>query len=238
MFKRVLISVAVSMMSISMMSYHSHAQGLGYGDVNTYGPTWAGFYAGVLVGGARTSEEFNGTLNASGNADGYSIGLFGGGNAQMGNLVMGVEAELGTTFGDVTLGGLNTDQESNMAGRVRAGVAVNDRVLLFFTTGLANTSVELTAPNEVSSDVDLVGWQAGIGAEALISSNIFVRGDYIYTNYFDELIPSNFGSNTEYDLEAHQFRVGLGYKFQSEARETGVHLSAPRYMMLNRLLIK
>ncbi len=213
MFQRLMVTIIFGAGFSFLANSMAQAQDLGYGNAGSFGPVWAGFYAGGFVGGVRSSEELTGNVNGTGNADGYGAGVYAGGNAQSGNLVVGFEGELSTTIGDMTINGLTTNLENSWAGRARVGVAVNDRALLFFTTGLVNSSIELTAPNNVSSDFDLVGIQAGVGAEALVSSNIFIRADYLYTNYFDEMIPSNFGANTEYDLENHQFRVGLGYKF-------------------------
>jgi outer membrane immunogenic protein len=50
------------------------------------------------------------------------------------------------------------------------------------------------------SDIDLDGVRVGAGVEVALTDRVFSQIEYRYTNY-------------ELDAEAHQFVLGIGYRF-------------------------
>jgi outer membrane immunogenic protein len=181
--------------------------------------TWAGAYVGLHAGyalGADSEATTTGTpgflgLIGPGIAPGQlkvgRDGFMGGGqvgyNAQFGNLVTGLEADLslmpkGRDSGFIGATALGTTQlltsassEMRWFGTVRARLGVaNDRVLVYATGGLAfadlKTSASVTgvqAPGLVWSDAKSetkFGWTLGAGLEYAVTQNWTVKGEYLY----------------------------------------------------------
>jgi outer membrane immunogenic protein len=180
--------------------------------------TWAGAYMGLHVGyalGYDSDATTTGTagfqgLIAPGIAPGKlkvgRDGFMGGGqvgyNAQFGNLVTGLEADLslmpkGRDAGFIGAPVLGTQlltaagSEMRWFGTVRARLGVaSDRVLVYATGGLAfadlKTSASVTgvqAPGLVWSDAKSqtkFGWTLGAGLEYAVTQNWTVKGEYLY----------------------------------------------------------
>jgi outer membrane immunogenic protein len=166
--------------------------------------SWTGFYIGGQVGGGWST--FKGTdpttpgapwtsINASGVIAGGQIG----GNYQIGNAVLGLEASYDWSNIRVNDGGpfaggagltmtLKNDYVATVAGRV--GYAF-DRVLLYAKGGAAFTRDRLDANNGLagalagsgSGSFSRTGWVAGAGIEWAFLPNWSVKAEYNYLGF-------------------------------------------------------
>ena len=197
--------------------------------------SWTGFYIGGQVGYSFGNDHLYEYLTSNGaytnfekkyDVSGVSGGLYGGGNYQMGNVVLGLEGDIegGSIKGDwrdVLVGGAG-DTQINVQGSLRGrfGLAV-DRTLFYGTGGLAVAEVKhtysnlLTGINETSSSVR-AGWTAGAGIEIALTPNILARVEYRYTDYgmsrYDS-VTSFPGLSGTMEPKLSTIRVGAAYRF-------------------------
>jgi outer membrane immunogenic protein len=178
-------------------------------------PTWDGFYIGSYVGWAW----FDADLTAGGfDTDDAIAGSVAGYNWQSGNWVFGLEADIG--FSIARADGNSSDLDGNeRAGvdwigtaRGRVGYAF-DNVLVYVAGGASGAEVEIDDNSEIDSDV-LLGWTVGAGVEAKINDKASVRIEYLFSDYGSEDFDAD-GSPTTVDLQSHQVRAVLNYKFDS-----------------------
>lgn len=169
--------------------------------------TWSGFYAGAF--GAYNFGQFDASIGDI-NADGAAGGAFAGINFQDGAFVYGAEADLGYSGAQGTLGGAFAEQ--GVFGSLRARVGYSfDPFMIYATAGGAATQAKVTAG--VNSDENThLGWTVGVGADAMLTDNVFGRLEYRYTDYQDKnfnlggtVVSSGFQENT--------IRAGIGLKF-------------------------
>ena len=156
--------------------------------------SWTGFYVGgdggygyATSSGTSVSPGF-GTVPYSFNVHGPIAGRIVGGNYQMGQLVLGAEADW--QWADLTgnsgaVGGLTmaTTVKSYGSARGRFGFAV-DHWLFFGTAGWAwgTWSTSYTPIGFTSSDSSHAGWTAGAGLEYAFTNNLLGRVEYRYTD--------------------------------------------------------
>ncbi len=156
---------------------------------------WSGAYLGVWAGLAcldgRGSLIDNTTPSGPWNNGG--CGVKGGGlvgyNHQMNNIVLGVEADLGTT-GDIvrnTEAGADFRFGMNYLATFRGRVGwAQDDTLFYFTGGAAyaqgviNGIVSATPSNLTA---DQWGWTIGGGIEHAVTDNFRLRLEYLYTQF-------------------------------------------------------
>lgn len=126
-------------------------------------------------------------------------------NAQFDNFVLGVE---GDVYWSNLAGGMSYDSPQPFTGevdidatidwtaslRARAGVAF-DGVLLYGTAGLAAAKISSTEVIEVvgaggfdgdypaSQSAVHYGYAVGVGAEVMVTENVSLRGQYMYSNF-------------------------------------------------------
>ncbi|MGY5779115.1 outer membrane protein [Rhizobium sp. LEGMi135b] len=165
---------------------------------------WSGFY----IGGAGDWNK--GHFNHNGNAYGFGGQAFTGYNWQQGQIVYGVEADLGYSGADATRNGLTAKNGVNGSVRGRLGYDFNP-FMLYGTAGLALGQNKLS--DDTSSDSKTaVGYTVGAGAETFITNNITARLEYRYTDY----------GKKNFDLDSGRFsrgydeqsvKVGIGVKF-------------------------
>jgi len=145
------------------------------------------------------------------NDDGGEFGVRAGYDWQMGGIVFGVVADFGKPTGEDAVTGFSTtpanysfrhDLDHLAAARVRLGLATG-RFLPYVTGGFAQGNVNSTynSSNTANSftprrkDDTADGFQVGGGVETMVSSNVSVGLEYIYTDL---------------DVDAHVIRVGPG----------------------------
>jgi outer membrane immunogenic protein len=217
--------------------------------------SWTGLYIGVNAGGAWGKSDittfltgiFGVNTTAVGIADspslkpnGFTGGVQGGYNYQIGNIVLGIELDLNYlglkdslsgTFPYPGLGG-GTFTVSNsvqtdwlFTARTRIGYAF-DRALIYATGGLAVTNVrynesfnDVFATSENSSiSANKTGWTAGGGLEYAMTNNWSAKAEYLYANFGSvnsavHAINAPVTFHHEARLTTNIVRAGLNYKF-------------------------
>ena len=186
--------------------------------------TWTGFYVGVNVGGIFANHNaslvaaspipvfvnalFPGTVPASASLDSAGIlgGVQAGYNWQMGNIVLGVEADVGVASASKTLNfnstpfgvAVNAFGKAGVSwlgtARVRLGFTPWDNFLVYATGGAAFGGVE----NRLGAVASIggvpianyagggrstsTGWTVGGGFEYGFNYNWTVKTEYLYYN--------------------------------------------------------
>lgn len=172
---------------------------------------WEGGYAGITGSYATGSADHSQAAPNGHDIDGYRAGAFGGFNMQNGQFVYGLEGDV--SGGNVDGSNATNSLESNVDGslRARAGVALNDRALVYGTAGAAAAQLEATEGG-VSDTETAIGWTAGAGVDVKVTENVFARGEYRYTDYGSHTFQTGSGANSV-DADENRFTVGLGLKF-------------------------
>jgi outer membrane immunogenic protein len=170
--------------------------------------TWSGPYAGVTVGyGFAGDTEVGSPINNSIDTDGFQIGGFAGYNYQAGNIVAGVEGDIGYSWEDGSNAGWDSNSGVEGSLRARLGYVVTPDVLLYATAGGAAKKLEVS-DGITSEDKGLIGWTAGAGADVMITQQVFGRVEYRYTDFGS----SDF-NGVDVSDKGHRVTVGLGMKF-------------------------
>jgi outer membrane immunogenic protein len=199
--------------------------------------TWTGTYIG-LVGGyswSHSAPTYDSLATQSVatlapfNASGWTGGITGGANYQLGSgMVIGLELD-GSLAGvdDTVVDNLanfvnnntgntvtaKTDATGNIRGRL--GYAVN-RTLFFGTAGLtlAHSKISSSADATITDSATLVGWTVGAGVEQAITDRVSAKLEYQYTAFGNH---TWFADNADVaatgNVSASTIRAGLNYHF-------------------------
>lgn len=173
----------------------------------SFAPTdWSGVYLGAFGGYSfgRFADDNGNTLGA----DDFVLGGFGGVNFQNGDIVYGVEGDIGYSFIDAVAGNL---LEQGVFGSLRGRIGYAfDPVLIYATAGVAatNLTVDTGGPQETNTHI---GWTAGVGADVLLTENVFGRLEYRYSDYASQPYAVVGGERLSFD--DHSIRLGIGFKF-------------------------
>lgn len=167
---------------------------------------WSGGYVGGY--GEYKWGEFSAL--PGGSADGFGGGVYGGYNWQTDNIVYGLEADIGYSGADVSLGGTTAEQGFNGSLRARMGYDINP-FLVYATGGVAATKAKVTTGAGSDSNTHL-GWTVGAGAEAFVTDTITTRLEYRYTDYQSEAYNIG-GATISSGFDDHSVRLGIGMKF-------------------------
>jgi outer membrane immunogenic protein len=173
--------------------------------------------------------------------DGVNVGGRIGYDWQFGNFVLGavadasyVDIEDNTTAFSVTPAFYSFDRELEylVTGRLRAGVAF-DRVLAYATGGFAyggiDQSFSTNSPAVLVSvsegDDDAWGYTVGAGVEGLLTQNVSIGAEYLYTDLDVDTQTARFsggafGAGTDMrpvddEFDFHTVRATLSYRFNS-----------------------
>lgn len=207
--------------------------------------SWTGLYIGLNAGYGYGDSDADYALNfdpveVGGAADIVAKGALGGGqvgvNWQTGSLVIGLEADLqaadvkGEThivYVDSSVvdfhGGWNLNWYTT--GRLRAGVLVSPRLLLYATGGVAYGEVDSNFDLNVLSGLvevgygktkDQLGWTAGFGFEYAFSDHVTAKVEYQYVDLGSRNITENPYFSDEYgslttDIAFHSVKAGLNF---------------------------
>lgn len=147
----------------------------------------------VVVGIDRVSTPFDFEIQ---HPNGVVFGAALGYDLQSGNFVYGVEAELTEATGNQEVGSGEIGTGRDIYGGIRLGIAVSDKALLYIKGGYTN--FRLTAGPSGADNFH--GARIGTGLELNVSENIYLRGEYRYSNY-------------EVFLSRHQGMIGMGLNF-------------------------
>lgn len=123
--------------------------------------------------------------------DGFLYGVGVGYDVQVKGVVLGLEGEW--TDSTTKKYGVNSDRDLYVGGRI--GVPISNVALLYGKVGYTNARLE----SDVYSK-NLDGIRLGAGMEYAIGGNMFLKGEYRYSNYED-------------DLSRHQVVGGFGIRF-------------------------
>lgn len=122
-----------------------------------------------------------------------------------------------TGFTDFGVGNLSAGRDLYVGARV--GAPLSDSTMVYAMGGYTNAQYDLLATDnatDIETDVDFDGWRVGAGVEQRLGENVFLRGEYRYSNYEEGEVeaPSGLESDRfDVDVDRHQVMVGLGYRF-------------------------
>lgn len=195
-------------------------------------PSWTGLYAGLQAGYgwgntetkavwgqiAGPAEQFE--YDPRGTVGGLHIGY----NAEVGRLVLGMEADLeasgieGSGFGNFSaIHNSSVDWLGSMRGRLGF---IAGSTLLYATGGLAIAGVSLeqqgaSALSAFSTNSETrTGWTVGAGVEHAFAPKLTVRLEYRYVD-LGAIVYANptLGMRETSELSAHTMRAGLSFRF-------------------------
>lgn len=178
---------------------------------------WAGFYLGGTLGYGWGEGRTGGQIGSVAFDQSGMLGtLFAGYNWQMGSLVTGIEADIGTgglsSNRFTPSGTLETDLNAIGSVRGRLGFLATPSLLLYGTAGLAWANMDFNVAGGQSRSETFLGYAVGLGGELMVSSNVALRLEYLYTDLGNERVIHNGQSNT-YDPDFSQVRAGISFKF-------------------------
>lgn len=168
---------------------------------------WSGLYVGAHggYGWARDSDP---------STNGWAGGLQAGLNLQLGQALLGVEADYtwGRLTGTGSFGGLavTTGIDDMWSVRGRLGWTITPNVLLYGTAGYGGfgASIKTTVNGlALSGSADFRGFVAGGGAELLLTRNLLLRAEGLY------YMGDGSGSASGSDGDVTVIRAGISYKF-------------------------
>jgi outer membrane immunogenic protein len=155
---------------------------------------WTGFYAGVHGGLGWGDSTFGSTSGyAFGGQIGYNYQLVSG-------MVFGVETDLSLTGID------NGPFENDYVGTVRGRIGYAfERIMLYATGGFAYAGGELAGVDRTH-----YGYALGLGMEGMITPNVSVRLEYLYTDYGTRSYAPIAGG---VGFDTNILRAGVNYRF-------------------------
>jgi outer membrane immunogenic protein len=194
---------------------------------------WSGVYVGAQAGyGFSGNADYiyeddpDSSYNYQHDVDGALAGAYLGYNYQFGNGVV-LGAELDAAWTDIDGSGATADSgdyssrteiDWTAAARLRLGYAF-DRFLPYISGGAAFAGVHFDEFNDgdfySGEDFTAVGWTLGAGAEWAVTDNWVLRGEYRFTK-FDGKDFTTQPQDENYeldDLDLHDVRIGVAYKF-------------------------
>lgn len=168
-----------------------------------------------VVGWDRVDDGANSGTEAS---DGVVYGGAIGYDFQTGGAVIGVEGEItGSSNSQRYRGILAPNDELRVgAGRdlylgARVGFLAGPNALIYAKGGYTNARLETRYTNgntttTIGENAD--GWRLGAGVEYALANNIYLKGEYRYSNY--NRVDN---SNIDIDVDRHQVVGGVGIRF-------------------------
>jgi len=177
--------------------------------------TWTGFYVGANAGYGWGDVNGNGgvAFTNTGDLDGFVGGGQLGYNYQIGQFVLGLEADIqgaDLSTGN-SLGGVRVKTDYYGTVRARAGVAF-DRFLPYVTGGWAYGNVKTSIPAlAFSTDQSHTsGWALGGGLEYAVTNNLVAGVEYMYVDLGEKRV---LNTGTKVGTDFSVVRARLSYKF-------------------------
>ena len=186
--------------------------------------SWTGIYVGANVGYAwgRTTGTAGIAAPAVGHFDinGWQAGGQIGGNYQIQNWVLGIEADYqwADIDGSATVGAVTDSARVRSYGTLRGRVGYAwDRWMAYGTGGWAfdaRTRYSFVTPVALSGNHDLNGWAAGAGVEYAFAPAWSAKLEYLHVDLDSRTFPT-LGCVPACTAGAHfnTVRVGLNYRF-------------------------
>lgn len=170
---------------------------------------WSGYYLGATGNYDFAGKPRGG--NGHSDADGFGGSAYTGYNWQSGQIVYGVEADVG--LGDQKgYAGNGVDMKEGWNGSVRGRVGYDlSPVMIYGTAGVAAANNKVSNSSG-SDDKTSVGYTVGAGVETMVTDNITARVEYRYTDYQKK--DFNVGGTTySRGFDDQSVKVGIGMKF-------------------------
>lgn len=205
----------------------------------TEGLDISGLYFGAETGYGSLNTDLSGARGEGTESAGYgdsgaSSDLFAGYGFMHNRWYWGLEAHGDTSDADWSHekpGGriFSVEKHQGYGADARLGYMLNTGALLFTSVGGTWTQFETryqldaTSPY-VRSDDTVFGRRYGLGVDVPVSSHVFVRMDYTYTDYNKYSV--NYGPASEtFDNNEGLFRVGLGWMLAGHDISAPIHRS-------------
>jgi outer membrane immunogenic protein len=178
---------------------------------------WTGAYIGAHAGYASlaAANTVSGVFAQSWTqtADGFMGGILVGYNFDLGDVVLGLEADAGFGFVKDTdtrpgLGPITFTDHGQHTFRGRAGMPLGPG-LLYATGGFALADVWADSPAGRDKQF-LMGFVVGAGFETIIHERLSLRAEYLYAGYGEETYRLG-GTALKSDLDSHNVRVGIAW---------------------------
>jgi outer membrane immunogenic protein len=178
---------------------------------------WTGLYLGGTLGYGWGTGEAGGDIGAVSFDQSGTIGtIFAGYNWQLGQSVLGIEADFGlsdlSASAATSAGQLTTSLNSIGSIRGRAGFLVSPALLVYGTAGLAWANMDFQIAGTQSQSETFFGYQVGVGGEVLLTGNVGLRLEYIYTGLPGERV-THPGLDATYDPSFSTVRAGISIRF-------------------------
>ncbi|VAV95008.1 hypothetical protein MNBD_ALPHA08-108 [hydrothermal vent metagenome] len=179
---------------------------------------WSGVYVGGLIGAGSVENLYVpiGTPDPEISGSGIVGGLMAGYNYQVGEFVVGAEADIMFTGIDnrSTVDGVEQEFSYLSTLRARAGWALDD-TLIYLTggVGIIRSKFSLLAPFNESRSKIHVGYVVGGGIETAFTENLIARAEYLYGSFGKKnyvYVPGTVRTGVN---NLHIARAGIAYKF-------------------------
>ncbi|WP_292894413.1 outer membrane protein [Nitratireductor sp.] len=170
---------------------------------------WGGGYLGAMVGRGFSGKAKDGEKALT--PSGFIGSGFAGYNFQNGSMVYGGETDIGFNGMKAENYGVTLKAGAEGALRARLGYAITDNLLLYTTAGAAVARVQLSQGSKKDTQT-LVGWTAGVGADAMLTDTVFARTEYRYTQFGKKDFELESGTGPM-SWGSHRIGLGVGVKF-------------------------
>ena len=177
---------------------------------------------------AGSSVDDDGNDNNDQTAEGVYYGATVGYDVDLGNVVIGPEAEFSGSTADTDfdngdfegfgLGNVSAGRDLYLGARV--GVKANENMMFYAKGGYTNAKLNIRSDDgttEFDTDYDLDGYRVGGGLEYALSNNLYTNIEYRYSNYSDAEVDfdGTLADSDRFDVDTdrHQVLVGLGMRF-------------------------
>ncbi len=192
---------------------------------------WQGLYVGAVASLDNLDYTASATDNLSAlgttlQDNAFGGNLYAGYNIPLGNILLGIEGDIGYNGTEVGVGvltggdilSLNVENRFNAGVRGRIGIIFGD-ALLYGTGGVtwSNLSLDLKTTlggtsTSLNKTENVMGYSIGGGAEFMLLNSLILRAEYLYSD-FGELDFSTLDGTGSFDSASHDFRIGVALKF-------------------------
>lgn len=182
--------------------------------------TFDGPYVGAYAGYDKVTIKEEAPNGGSGSKDGVAFGGIFGYNVDMGNTLVGIEAEIGDASTkeseqDFIVTGDEVSLSANLDLFIgaRIGFKPSPKSLVYLKAGYAVTKFKAAyfdGTTTYSDTADLDGYRLGAGVEFAVSQSISVRGEYRYSDFGEWVYQ---GTPTGVGARRHQVVIGVVSKF-------------------------
>jgi outer membrane immunogenic protein len=189
---------------------------------------WVAGVAGYDINKAGSSQDNDANPDANRSAKGLVYGGAVGYDADLGNVVVGAEAELTDSSADsdydnnfVDYGLGSADAGRDIYVGARAGFKATPKTLVYAKGGYTNARfnyVGTDGTTETSRHLDTDDWRVGAGVQQKLGPRTFAKLEYRYSNYNkgeldfeDPNVPDS--SRFGIDTDRHQVVASVGVGF-------------------------